>query len=114
MSKVSSFNKRKKRVRSSLKKSAHGKHRLSVFISNSYIYAQLIDDVASNTVAAASNLADKAKKTNIAAAQEVGKAIAEKAKKLKITEVVYDRGAYLYHGKVKALADAARENGLKF
>lgn len=94
--------------------------RLAVFRSSKNIYAQLIDDVKKTTVAGVSTLtpdlrseAGKAK-TKIDAAKIVGKAIAEKAKSLKIKKVVFDRGGYLYHGRVKALADGARENGLKF
>ncbi len=94
--------------------------RLAVFRSSKNIYAQLIDDVKEKTVAGVSTLtpdilseAEKAK-NKIEAAKIVGKAIAEKAKSLKIEQVVFDRGGYLYHGRVKALADGARENGLKF
>ena len=91
--------------------------RLCVFRSNTGIYAQIIDDEKQTTIVAASSL-DKDLKlkngSNIEAAKVVGKAIAEKAKAKKIKEVVFDRGGYLYHGRVKALADAARENGLEF
>ncbi len=91
--------------------------RLCVFRSNKAIYAQIIDDESKTTLVSASSL-DKELKlangSNIEAAQAVGKAIAEKAKKAKIKEVVFDRGGYLYHGRVQALADAARENGLEF
>jgi len=104
--------KRAQRVRNKLRRS--GRTRLSVFVSNSNIYAQLIDDSVSKTVASSSSRALKTKAANSEAAKKVGQDIAEKAKKLKITEIVYDRGSYLYHGKVKALADAARESGLKF
>ena len=96
------------------------KPRLAVFRSSKNIYAQLIDDVNEKTVAGVSTLtpdlraeAQKAK-NKIDAAKVVGKAIAEKAKSLKIEKVVFDRGGYLYHGRVKALAEGARENGLKF
>lgn len=91
--------------------------RLCVFRSNTGIYAQIINDETKTTLVSASSLDKDLKLTNgsnIEAAQAVGKMIAEKAKKLKITEVVFDRGGYLYHGRVKALADAARENGLEF
>ena len=89
--------------------------RLNVFRSNSHIHAQIIDDVNGNTLVASSSVALKlANGSNIAAAQAVGKDIAEKALKLKIKNVVFDRGGYLYHGRVKALAEAARENGLEF
>jgi large subunit ribosomal protein L18 len=89
--------------------------RLSVFRSNTQIYAQLIDDVKGVTVASSSSVALKLKNGgNAECAAAVGKDIAEKAKKLKIKNVVFDRGGYLYHGRVAALADAARENGLEF
>ena len=91
--------------------------RLSVFRSDKHMYAQIIDDVAGNTLCAASTL-DKAANlentSNIEAAQYVGKAIAEKALAKGIKQVVFDRGGFLYHGKVQALADAAREAGLEF
>lgn len=88
--------------------------RLCVFRSNQAIYAQLIDDVKGLTIASSSSLELKLKNNNLEAAAAVGKDIAEKAKKAKIKTVVFDRGGYLYHGRVKALADAARENGLEF
>ena len=88
--------------------------RLCVFRSNQAIYAQLIDDVKGITIASSSSLELKLKNNNLEAAAAVGKDIAEKAKKAKIKTVVFDRGGYLYHGRVKALADAARENGLEF
>ena len=91
--------------------------RLNVFRSNNNIFAQIIDDEASKTLVSASSI-DKELKlengSNVEAAKVVGKAIAEKATKAKITKVVFDRGGYLYHGRVKALAEAARENGLEF
>ena len=91
--------------------------RLCVFRSNTGIYAQIIDDESRTTLVSASSL-DKELKikngSNVEAAKVVGKSIAEKAKKAKITKVVFDRGGYLYHGRVKALAEAARENGLEF
>ena len=90
--------------------------RLNVFRSNANIYAQIIDDVAGNTLVAASSL-DKAIEgngSNKAAARAVGKLIAERAKAKGIETVVFDRGGYLYHGRVKALAEGAREGGLKF
>ena len=91
--------------------------RLCVFRSNKEIYAQIIDDETRTTICSASTL-DKDLKikngSNVEAAKVVGKAIAEKAKKAKVTKVVFDRGGYLYHGRVKALAEAARENGLEF
>ena len=88
--------------------------RLCVFRSNNAIYAQIIDDTKGVTLASSSSLGLKAKLNNIETASLVGKDIAEKAKALKISTVVFDRGGYLYHGRVKALAEAARENGLKF
>ena len=88
--------------------------RLCVFRSNSAIYAQLIDDVKGVTLASSSSLELKLKNNNLEAASAVGKDIAGKAKKAKIKSVVFDRAGYLYHGRVKALADAARENGLEF
>ena len=88
--------------------------RLCVFRSNTAIYAQLIDNEKGNTLASSSSLELKAKQNNLEAASMVGKDIAEKAKNAKIKKVVFDRGGYLYHGRVKALADAARENGLEF
>ncbi len=91
--------------------------RLCVFRSNTGIYAQIIDDETRTTLVSASSL-DKDLKikngSNVEAAKVVGKAIAEAATKAKITKVVFDRGGYLYHGRVKALAEAARENGLEF
>ena len=89
--------------------------RLNVFRSNSNIFAQLIDDVKGVTLASSSSVELKLKNGgNVEGARLVGKDIAEKAKKLKIKNVVFDRGGYLYHGRVEALADAARENGLEF
>ncbi len=89
--------------------------RLNVFRSNTNIYAQLIDDVKGVTLAQASSLKlAEVSKSSISAATEVGKLIAEAAKEKNITKVVFDRGGYVYHGRVKALAEAARENGLEF
>ncbi len=93
--------------------------RLCVFRSLAHIYAQVVDDLAGRTLVAASSLeravfSDKKKAGNIAAAKMVGKAIAERARAKGIEAVVFDRGGYLYHGRVKALADAAREAGLQF
>ena len=90
--------------------------RLSVFRSNTNIYAQLIDDVAGVTLASASTLDKSVSKdaTKVEQAKQVGKAIAEAGKAKGISEVVFDRGGYIYHGRVEALADAARENGLEF
>jgi large subunit ribosomal protein L18 len=89
--------------------------RLSVFRSLNHIYAQVIDDEQGVTLASASTLSEKAKTGgNIAAAKEIGKAIAEKATAKGVKQVVFDRGGFLYHGRIKALADAAREAGLEF
>jgi large subunit ribosomal protein L18 len=110
---------RQKRVRAALKKFSGERPRLSVFRSSQHIYAQVIDDRQGRTIAAASTL-DKALReklktgADVAAAGEVGKLVAERAKAAGVETVVFDRGAYLYHGRVKALADAAREGGLQF
>ena len=89
--------------------------RLNVFRSNTNIFAQIIDDETKTTLVSASSLELKLENgSNVEAAAAVGKSIAEKATKAKITKVVFDRGGYLYHGRVKALAEAARENGLEF
>ncbi len=106
-------------VRRKVKLAARGHPRLSVYRSSKHIYAQLIDDNKGETLAAASTLeknmrGDGKKGTNVVAAEEVGKLIAERAKEKGIKDVVFDRGRYLYHGRVKALADAAREGGLNF
>ena len=108
---------RKQRVRISLRRSANGRPRLSVFRSSKHIYAQVIDDLKGETLASASSLEkDMREKTgaNIDAAKAVGKLLAERAAQKGVKEVVFDRGAYIYHGRVKALADAAREGGLSF
>ena len=88
--------------------------RLTVFRSNAQIYAQVIDDVAGKTIASASSLGLKEKVTKIEQAAKVGALVAKVAQEAGITEVVFDRNGYLYHGRVKQLADAAREAGLKF
>lgn len=88
--------------------------RLNVFRSNSNITAQIIDDEAGNTLVSASTIDMKINSNNIEAAKKVGAELAKRAKKANIKSVVFDRGGYLYHGRVKALADAARENGLEF
>ena len=106
---------RAQRVRRRLQKNSNGRPRLSVFRSSKNISVQIIDDASGTTVASASTLEDKKiKGSDVAAAQRIGKLIAERAKKAKVEDVVFDRGPYLYHGRVKALADAAREAGLKF
>ena len=107
------------KVRRNVKRAAGGRARLSVFRSSKHIYAQVIDDDKSKTVASASSLEKDMRSSlksgaNIAAAKAVGKLVAELASAKGIKEVVIDRGGYLYHGRVKALADAAREGGLKF
>jgi len=107
------------RVRAAVKAASHGRVRLSIFRSSKHIYAQVIDDAAGKTIAAASSrdvdLKDKIKTgADTAAAAEVGKLVAERAAKAGVKEVVFDRGRYLYHGRVKALADGAREGGLSF
>ena len=117
MNKRSLFQRRRMRVRSKLRKLANGKPRLSVFRSSKNISVQIIDDVNGVTVAAASSLEAKlgvVGKNNIDAAAKVGAAIAERAKAAGVEDVIFDRGGYLFHGKVKSLADAAREGGLKF
>jgi large subunit ribosomal protein L18 len=111
--------KRKNRVRRAIKARADGRPRLSVFRSLKNIYAQVIDDARGVTVVAASSLEpDMREKLKTggdrAAAAEVGKLLAERASKAGVREVVFDRGPYIYHGRVKALADAAREGGLNF
>jgi large subunit ribosomal protein L18 len=113
------FTKRKSRVRSALKKVSNRSMRLSVFRSNRHIYAQLIDDSASVTIASASTLEKDlltkfSRKVSVEAAATVGKLLAERALLQNVKEVYFDRGGYIYHGCVKALADAARENGLNF
>ena len=111
------FLKRRLRVRNRLKKSADGKPRLSVHRSGKNIHVQLIDDVEGRTLASASSLEKDLGvigKNNVEASAKVGTAIAERAKKAGVEECYFDRGGFLFHGKVKALADAAREGGLKF
>ncbi len=111
------FLRRKKRLRYSLRKKAAGKIRLSVHRTGKHIYAQLIDDAASVTLASASTLGKEISAKNgctIEAAKEVGKLIAKKAQDSKIENIVFDRGGYIFHGRVKAVAEAAREAGLKF
>ena len=110
-------NRRKDRSRAKLKKVSKGALRLSIHRSSKHIYAQIIDDANDKTLVSASSLEKELKLKNggnKAASQAVGKLIAERAVKLKITEVVFDRSGLLFHGRVKALAEAARENGLKF
>jgi large subunit ribosomal protein L18 len=110
---------RKARVRKALKARANGRPRLSVHRSDKNIYAQIIDDASGRTIAAASTL-DKDVKASVKngstseAAAAIGKLIAERGLAAKVSEVIFDRGSYLFHGRVKALADAAREGGLQF
>lgn len=113
------FLRRRKRVRANLRRVGNNRPRLSVFRSSKHIYAQIIDDSVGHTLAAASTLdgglrASLKNGADKAAANAVGKLIAERAKAAGIERVVFDRGAYLFHGRVKALADAAREGGLNF
>lgn len=109
---------RRNKIRRSIRKRISGtasKPRLSVFRSNNEFYAQLIDDINSKTLLSVSSLKDAdAKGTKIEKSITVGKKLGEKAVAANITDVVFDRGGYLYHGRVKAFADAAREAGLKF
>jgi large subunit ribosomal protein L18 len=112
---------RRQRIKFRIRKKLSGTNerpRLSVFRSNTQLYAQLVDDLAGKTIANASSLyksvAEQKVKSKIEVAKLVGKLIAERAKELGIQEVVFDRSGYLYHGRVKAFADAAREAGLKF
>ena len=117
MAKLSLFDRRRQRVRTTLRLRGAGKPRLSVHRSGRHIYAQVIDDTAGTTLAAASTL-DKDLKGKTGATRDgaaaVGKALAERAKKAGVSKVIFDRGGFLFHGRVKALADAAREGGLEF
>ena len=114
-----SFERRKARARNRLRQRARGVPRLSVFRSHKHIYAQVVDDEKGITVAAASSL-EKAVRERLGkggdknSAGEIGRLIAERAKGVGVTKIVFDRGGYLYHGRVKALADGAREGGLEF
>ncbi|HEX8826789.1 MAG TPA: 50S ribosomal protein L18 [Xanthobacteraceae bacterium] len=110
---------RQGRVRGQLRRAAGERKRLSVFRSSKHIYAQVIDDDEGVTLASASSIEKTMRdgqKTgaSIAAAKSVGKMIAERAKEKGVTDVIFDRGSYLYHGRVRALAEAAREGGLNF
>ena len=117
MAHLSLFDRRRRRVRTALRARAAGKPRLSVHRSGRHIYAQVIDDAAGKTLAAASTL-DKDVRGKTGATKDsaaaVGKTLAERAKKAGVSSVVFDRGGFLFHGRVKALADAAREGGLEF
>jgi large subunit ribosomal protein L18 len=106
---------RKQRVRLSLRRTANGRPRLSVFRSSKNIYAQVIDDVRGVTLAHASTLEEKGQKgTDKDAAARVGALVAKRALDKGVTDVVFDRGGYIFHGRIKALAEAAREAGLNF
>ncbi|WP_419809467.1 50S ribosomal protein L18 [Sphingomonas sp.] len=112
---LSLFEKRRRRNRTTLRSRAGTRPRLHVHRSGKHIYAQVIDDEAGRTVAAASTLsAHDGATANVAAATAVGKRVAEAAKAAGVTQVVFDRGGFLFHGRVKALAEAAREAGLEF
>jgi len=108
---------RRLRVRRAIKAAANGRARLSVHRSSKHIYVQVIDDVNGQTIVSASSMEKALREksgANIAAAKEVGKLIAERAKAKGVKDVVFDRGRYIFHGRVKALAEAAREGGLNF
>tara|TARA_B100001113_G_C20859599_1_gene513314 strand:+ start:108 stop:449 length:342 start_codon:yes stop_codon:yes gene_type:complete len=105
----------RRRVRYSIRKKISGTAdvpRLAIFRSNKQIYAQIIDDVTGTTLASASSMANEGNKSD--QAKEVGKTIAGNAKKIGVEKVIFDRGGFLYHGRIKALAESAREAGLKF
>ncbi len=113
------FQRRRDRIRYQLRRAAKGRPRLSVFRSSKHIYAQIIDDTNGVTLASASSIekslrGDLKTGADTDAASKVGGLIAERAKSAGVTDVVFDRGGYRYHGRVKALADAAREGGLTF
>lgn len=113
------FARRRRRNRHAIRKKANGRPRLSVFRSGKHIYAQVIDDLTGETRASASSIEKDVRGAigngaNIAAAEAIGKLVAERSLKADIESVVFDRGGYIYHGRVKALAEAAREAGLKF
>ena len=117
MAKLSLFDRRRRRVRTALRARAGGKPRLSVHRSGRHIYAQVIDDAEGRTLVSASTLdKDLRGKTNATTegAKQVGKTLAERAKAAGVTNVVFDRGGYRYHGRVQAVADGAREGGLEF
>ncbi len=116
MARLSLFDRRRRRVRTALKARSGGRPRLSVHRSGRHIYAQIIDDADGRTVASASSLTKGSKSigATVEAATKVGADLAAAAKKAGVTAVVFDRGGFLFHGRVKALADAAREGGLEF
>ena len=117
--KLEALDRRKARVRRALRLAANGRPRLSVFRSSKQIYVQVIDDAEGRTLASASSLEKDMRErlktgANVDAAKEVGRLIAERATQAGVKQVVFDRSGYRYHGRVKALADAAREGGLEF
>jgi len=114
MAHLTHFERRRRRVRTALKSRAGGKPRLSVHRTGRHIYVQIIDDKEGRTLAAASTLGIKSTGATVDAATKVGSDIAAAAKKAGVTSVVFDRGGFLFHGRVKALAEAAREGGLEF
>jgi large subunit ribosomal protein L18 len=117
MARLSVFEQRRRRVRTSLRAKAGGRPRLSIHRSSQHIYAQVIDDALGTTVAAASTPEKDVRETSgatVSSAVEVGKRLAERAKAAGVSSVVFDRGGFLYHGRVKALAEGAREGGLEF
>ena len=116
---LQSFDRRKARVRRNLRRAQGDRPRLSVFRSSKHIYAQIIDDANGHTLASASSIDGEIKGslekgTNVTAAAIVGKLVAQRAIEAGVKDVIFDRGGYLYHGRIKALADAAREAGLNF
>ena len=113
------FARRQRRTRLSIREKSNGRVRLSVFRSGKHIYAQLIDDAQGKTLASASTVDKELKSaltttSTVEAARKVGELIAKRGKEAKVAEVVFDRGGYIYHGRVKALAEGAREGGLSF
>jgi large subunit ribosomal protein L18 len=117
MARLNPFDKRRQRVRTSLRHRAADRPRLSVHRSGRHIYAQIIKDDEGRTVAAASTLEKEVRGkagATVESAQDVGRRLAERAKAAGVTRVVFDRGGFIFHGRVKALADAAREGGLEF
>ena len=117
MKRLSLFDQRRRRVRTALRAKGGSRPRLSIHRSSQHIYAQVIDDAQGVTLASASTLEKEVRETTgatKAAAVEVGKRLAERAKAAGVTAVVFDRGGFLFHGRVKALAEGAREGGLEF
>ncbi len=117
MERLTGFERRQRRVRHALRRKGSGRVRLSVFRSGAHIYAQLIHDLEGKTLASASTLDKEIKSktpSGIEAAKEVGLLLAKRAKAAKVEKVMFDRGGYLFHGRVKALAEGAREGGLAF